>query len=118
MKITEKISQMILGKHRFAVFIIFSITISFVLVVISMAIYNSSGAAQLDLSRPGYVNVRSRASSLDSSYKDYATMGNIDEKVITEFDALFKLQSSKITTATVFSGDPLSPEALGIGAVF
>lgn len=103
--------------YNFIVFISFSIVLSIVLVMISMSIYNSSGAAQLDLSRPGYIDIRSKATT-DNSFKDFPTNGEIDLKVIDQFESQFIKQSSKITSANVFSGDPLSPEALGIGAVF
>lgn len=113
--IFEKITS---GRHNFLIFVSSSIVMSFCLVVVSMMMYNSSGAAQLDLSRPGYVTVRSQAGSTSTSYKDYPATGVINQSVIDEFDTLFKAQSGKITSANVFSGDPLSPEALGIGAVF
>lgn len=103
--------------YTFTVFIVASVSLSFVLVVISMYLYNSSGAAQLDLSRPGYVDIRSQATNT-SSYKDFPSSGPLDLKVVTDFEELFLKQSLKITSANVFSGDPLSPEALGLGAVF
>lgn len=118
MKLKLFIDKLTSGRHNFLIFISFSIFLSFCLVVVSMMMYNGSGAAQLDLSRPGYVTVRSQAGSTSNSYKDYSSTGAINQSVIDEFDALFKAQSSKITSANVFSGDPLSPEALGIGAVF
>lgn len=118
MRLKEIFEKITSGRHNFLIFVSCSIVVSFCLVVVSMMIYNSSGAAQLDLSRPGYVSVRSQAGSTSSSYKDYPSSGVINQSVIDEFEAIFKAQSSKITSANVFSGDPLSPEALGIGAVF
>ncbi len=112
-----KINAAKIESYKFEVFITVSVLISFILVMVSMSLYNSSGAAQLDLSRPGYVNIRSQATNT-SSYKDFPSSGQIDLKTINEFESLFLKQSSKITSANVFSGDPLSPEALGIGAVF
>ena len=102
------------SKRRFLVFISTSILIAFVLVFISMYMYNSSGAAQLDLSRPGYVSVRSQAISDDGDFKNYSSTGTIDQSSITEFKTLYSTQAQKTKSVEAFGGDPLSPTALGL----
>lgn len=114
----KKNKIIIADKFKFSVFITFSIGISFVLVVVGMALYSSSGAAQLDLSRPGYVGVRSQADTKINNYKDFPSVGVIDISVINEFKDILSAQSDNILAADAFSGDPLSPEALGFGSVF
>ncbi len=101
-------------KHNFLVFITFSITISAAVVYISMQMYNSSGAAQLDLSRPGYVSVRSKVDISDSNFPPYSSNGAINKVVIANFKALFKKQARKIEAVDAFGGSPLDPTALGI----
>ena len=49
-------------KHRFMFMVAGVITISLILVTISMNLYNSNGAAQVDLSRPGFQSVRGQVS--------------------------------------------------------
>lgn len=114
----EEISEVpklsINGQYRFLLFIISAILMAFCLVMVSMYMYNSSGAAQLDLSRPGYKSVRSQATTNSSDFQNYPTTGAIDVKAVNEFEGLYDKQVQKIKTANVFSGDPLSPEALGI----
>ena len=90
--------------------------ISFSIVVISMALYNSSGAAQLDLSRPGYKDVRGGIEAVSSEFEDYQASGPINLGVINEFKLLYEKQSKKIKSVDAFGGDPLNPEELGIGA--
>lgn len=101
-------------KHSLLLMIIFSILISSVLVWISINIYYKSGAAQLDLSRPGYMGVRSQVETGDSGFQDYSETGPIDSSAINEFKLLFDKQAKKVKAANAFGGDPLSPDALGI----
>jgi hypothetical protein len=101
-------------KHSFLMFITISIFISAVVVYISMQMYNSSGAAQLDLSRPGYVSVRSKVDTSDSDFQTYPANGAINKGVIDNFKALFKKQAQKIEAVDAFGGSPLDTTALGI----
>ncbi|HUC96382.1 MAG TPA: hypothetical protein VMR16_01825 [Candidatus Saccharimonadales bacterium] len=101
-------------KHSFLLFITASIVISAVVVYISMQMYNSSGAAQLDLSRPGYVSVRSQVDTSDSDLQTYPSSGVISKDVINSFKSSFNKQAKKIETVDAFGGDPLDPTALGI----
>jgi hypothetical protein len=79
-----------------------------------MQIYNSSGAAQLDLSRPGYVSVRSKVDTSDGDLQTYSANGTISKSVIDNFKALFKKQAQKIEAVDAFGGSPLDSTALGI----
>lgn len=106
-----------LSKYRFLLFIVSSILLSFVVVMISMELYQSSGAAQLDLSRPGYVSVRSQATTDTGEFQNYPDSGPINQDDINEFKAIYDLQAQKIKTVDAFKGDPLSIDALGINTV-
>ncbi|NTW61299.1 hypothetical protein HGB24_01240 [Candidatus Saccharibacteria bacterium] len=101
------------SKRRFIILLASSITMALALVVISMYIYGISGAAQLDLSRPGYVTVRSQATD-GSVDVNYSSVGNIDQSSITDFKKVYSQQSQKIKTADAFSGDPLGDDSLGL----
>jgi len=104
------------GRHRFMLLIILAVMISCGLVAISLTMYNSSGAAQLDLSRPGYITVRAQTVDSSSDFKNYPTSGAIDQNSIDEFKALYEEQADKTKVADAFKGDPLSPDALGINS--
>ncbi|MCX6728264.1 MAG: hypothetical protein NTV39_00625 [Candidatus Saccharibacteria bacterium] len=101
-------------KHNFLVFITLSLLISAVVVYVSMQMYNSSGAAQLDLSRPGYVSVRSQVDTSDNDFPTYPANGEMNKGAIDDFRALFKKQAQKIEAVDAFGGSPLDPTALGI----
>ncbi|MGB4420480.1 MAG: hypothetical protein WBI29_01635 [Candidatus Saccharimonadales bacterium] len=101
-------------RHSFLIFISISIFLSITLVSISLAMYNSSGAAQLDLSRPGYVNVRSQAISNGNSLKSFSSSGNLSQEDIDYFQEVYAIQAEKVTSVQAFGGDPLEPISLGI----
>ena len=102
------------SKYRFLFMIFSSVIIAGGLVAISMAIYGSSGAAQLDLSRPGYKDVRSQADKSSDSFLDFAETGIMSQKVIDEFNKKFDAEYKKLKSFDAFGGDPLNPSALGI----
>jgi hypothetical protein len=116
----DKISESVTGtrsfiaKHSFLMFITLSILISAAVVYTSMQMYNSSGAAQLDLSRPGYVSVRSKVDVSDGDLQAYPANGQFSKNVIDNFKSLFKKQAQKIKTIDAFGGSPLDDAALGI----
>jgi hypothetical protein len=102
------------GKHRFSLLIVMAILAVSGLVLISMTLYYSSGAAQLDLSRPGYKSVRAQAVTSDSDFQNYSSTGVINQSTISEFKSLYARQVQKIEAVDAFGGDPLSPDSLGI----
>lgn len=113
----QKYKQSFLGRNQFIIMLIMSVSVAIIMVVISMLIYNNSGAAQLDLSRPGYVSVRDKAVKNDDNFQSYSGSGEINQTTISEFQILFSKQAKKIKSVDAFGGDPLSPEALGLGTV-
>ncbi len=102
------------SKYRFLFMIFSAVIIAGGLVAISMAIYSSSGAAQLDLSRPGYKDVRSQADKSSDSFMDFSELGTISQKVIDEFNKKFNVEYEKLKLFDAFGGDPLNPTALGL----
>jgi len=100
------------GDHRFLALIIMSIFIAIILIVISMAVYYTSGAAQLDLSRPGYKEVRSKAVTNDKSFTNYSSTGVVNLISIGEFKTLYKQQADKAKAVDAFGNDPLNPTTL------
>lgn len=100
------------GDHRFFVLIFGSIIIAIGLVIISIMLYYRSGAAQLDLSRPGYNDVRSKVVAKDESFIDIPITGAIDKKVIDDFQKLYDSQALKAQSIDAFGSDPLNPNAL------
>jgi len=102
------------SKHRYLLLILSSVVVAMGLVLISMALYFSSGAAQLDLSRPGYSSVADQVDNSARDFQAFSAFGSVDQEVIDEFETIFTEQATKATEVKAFSGDPLSPAALEI----
>jgi len=103
------------AKNRFILMLIGTILISFVLVGIAMALYASSGAAQLDLSRPGYSDVRSQAKEDDADdRKPFPSSGPINKESLAAFEKLFAASSKDALSVPAFDGDVLSDSSLHI----
>jgi len=99
-------------QHRYLLLIAISIAIAMFLVGVSMALYTNSGAAQLDLSRPGYSAVTSQAVKNDNDFDNYSNSGALDKTSIDEFRTLYDRQATKAKAVDAFKGDPLDPAAL------
>ena len=104
------------GRHRFLVLIGLSIVTALMLVGISMTLYVTSGAAQLDLSRPAYKAVSSQAINADAGFENYSAAGKIDTTSVNEFKTLYDKQAAKAKEVDAFGGDPLNPDVLEMSA--
>ena len=116
MQLIAPVESRLTSKHRFLIMIATSVVVAFILVVIAMSLYNASGAAQVDLSRPGYKTVKAESITGDNNLQRYPSTGAITQSTIDDFKKIYDQQVSYIKTADAFGGDPLSPESLGISA--
>jgi len=101
-------------QHKFMVLVGATILTALFLVGISLRLYTTSGAMQLDLSRPGYQSIRDQASS-SSDFTGFSSTGEIDKKALDEFRSLYDEQLKEATAVESFGGDVMSDAALGIG---
>lgn len=101
-------------RHRLSLLLIVTVLIALTLTIVSVAIYNSSGAAQLDLSRPGYRSVSSQVEKTDT-IDTYSAIGDVNKDTIEEFMDLYDTQATKAKAVDAFNGDPLNPEILEFG---
>lgn len=102
-------------KHRFMLMVGGSIIIALMLVGVSMKLYASSGAAQLDLSRPGYEHVSEKVAQSEV-FKGFPSTGGIDKKTLEEFRAMYNKRADQATNISSFGGDVMSDVALSIDA--
>ncbi|MGY4893696.1 MAG: hypothetical protein ACO1N2_03335 [Candidatus Saccharimonadota bacterium] len=101
-------------RHRLSLLLIITIVIALCLTVVSVVIYNVSGAAQLDLSRPGYRSVSDQIDK-DSTVDEFSATGTVDKTTIEEFIKLYDTQAARAKAVDAFNGDPLNPEVLEFG---
>lgn len=111
---TNRPSEETLGfwdRHRLSLLLLLTIAISIVLTIVAIILYRVSGAAQLDLSRPGYQSVSDQVDR-DNKIEEYSQFGPVNEESVKEFTDLYDVQAEKAKAADAFSGDPLNPEVL------
>lgn len=101
-------------RHRLSLLLIITVVIALCLTVVSVVIYNVSGAAQLDLSRPGYRSVSDQVDK-ESKIDEYSASGSVNKETIEEFIKLYDTQAAKAKAVDAFNGDPLNPEVLEFG---
>lgn len=99
--------------HRFLLMIGGAVVIALFLVGVSLALYASSGTAQLDLSRPGYQSVREQATHSDT-FNGFPATGPLDKAALDEFQALYDKRANEATSVESFGGDVMSNESLSI----
>lgn len=109
-------SSSFISSHRFLVLVIAAIIISLLLVAVSLELYNISGAAQLDLSRPGYRSISKDIISDDNSFVVFPSSGAVTGSTIDDFEKLFNNKAKDVNTIDAYGGDPLSSDALQISA--
>ncbi len=114
-QIGEEVEIAFWERHRFTLLLIITVLIAFVLTVVSMTIYNKSGAAQLDLSRPGYRSVSDKIDT-DTKIDEYSASGTITKDAINGFIKIYDEQAKKAKAVDAFNGDPLNPEVLEFGS--
>lgn len=98
-------------EHRLSLLLILTVLVALVLTVVSMTIYSISGAAQLDLSRPGLQSVSDKVDT-DTKIDTYSSSGPVNTETIKEFMSLYDKQAEKAKAVDAFNGDPLNPELL------
>lgn len=98
-------------EHRLALLLGLTVVIAFVFVTVGMILYTTSGAAQLDLSRPGLKSVSNQVER-DDKIEEYSSSGAVNKETIDEFIKLFDEQAKKAKAVDAFNGDPLNPEVL------
>lgn len=99
--------------HKFFVLVAATIGVSLLLVMVAMAMYSSSGAAQLDLSRPGYQAVQAQADRSEPITAFPAT-GPLTKDNLKDFRKMYDSQAEQVLGYDGFGGDPMSDPALGL----
>ena len=98
-------------KHRFALLLGIAVIVAIALTVVSMVLYNISGAAQLDFSRPGYESISNQVDT-EQKIETYSSSGSVNKETVQEFMSLYDKQAEKAKAVDAFNGDPLNPEVL------
>lgn len=101
--------------NKIILMVLIAVTIALVLVAIALQVYYSSGAAQLDLSRPEYDTVRSQIVTEKSTA--FSATGPMDAAAYDEFDKAYKAQIESLSDLEIYSRASMSDQALGLPAI-
>lgn len=93
-------------KHRFFLLITGVIFVSFLLVCISLSLYNSSGAAQIDLSRPGYQSIQKEASRGQVN-DSFPSSGKLDQQAFDSFEKMYGNHTRRVVGVDSFDTEAL-----------
>ena len=104
-------SMSVWQRHRFFVLIAGVIVVSFILIGIGMYIYNTSGAAQVDLSRPGYKSVQAEASRQGVT-DAYSATGDLTSDDFDNFNEMYNDHSRHVIGVDSFDPEPLADDTL------
>jgi hypothetical protein len=102
-----------IGKHQLASFVTLSIVIAFVMTIISLRVYVTSGAVKLDLSRPGYEQARQEVNDGDNS-TPFSSSGTLTPEALKDFNDRLNKQQTDLGAMGNFADDTLTDENLGL----
>ena len=101
-------------RHKLPALLVAVVGLAAVLVSVSISVNYSSGAYQLDLSRPEYKGVRSQIERDKKTDDTFDTQGEADAAVIDDFLGRYQQEADKALKADAYGTDVLSNEQLGI----
>lgn len=98
-------------QHRFLVMIGGVIIVAIFLVGVALGLYNTSGAAQVDLSRPDYEAIRSQATK-DKNDESFNATGTLDQAALKSFEDMYDKRATKVVGVDSFDAAALSEDSL------
>jgi hypothetical protein len=101
------------SQHQLACFITVALFIAAVMTLISLWLYLSSGAMRLDLSRPGYEEVRQKVVDNDSQ-QTFLPSGPLTQETAKDFQALLDEQQNQLKVMGDFNDQALSDSNVGL----
>lgn len=105
--------QQVFDRHRIIYGILGALLISILLTAVSMALYISSGASRLDLSRPGYENARANIEQAGSE-TPFRSTGPLNSTVANDFQRRFTAHREKLNKLDNFGTNALDDTELQI----
>lgn len=100
-------------RRELFIFMVGSIVVALILVAISTALYTSSGASLLDLSRPGYKSVQGEVKQTDH-FEAFSADGPVTKEALDKFQQSYQRQIQSVSNSSGFDGTALSDQSLNI----
>lgn len=103
----------IIARHRILYGVAAALIIATLLTMVSMALYVSSGASRLDLSRPGYEQVRQEVQR-NTREERFSANGPIDTDALKDFQSRYTKHRETMKKLDTFDSAALSDAQLQI----
>lgn len=103
----------LIDRHRLIYGIVAALLIAMLLTAVSMAMYVSSGASRLDLSRPGYERARA-AVQPGGAEDDFSPTGPLNTEVAQQFQERFTKRRDKLKQFDDYASTALDDNELQI----
>ena len=103
-------------RNLYITMVVGAILLAAVLVLIAMSLYRNSDAMRLDLSRPGYQDVRSQVIR-DRDVSSFSPTGPLNSAVLDEFNRKYDDALDQVNGINAFRPDALSDDALSLPQV-
>ncbi|MCL2037755.1 DUF2868 domain-containing protein [Candidatus Saccharibacteria bacterium] len=113
MKKTKNFSKFV-NQHQLASMIVIALLVASLMTGLSLWLYRTSGAFRLDLSRPGYEQVRGDVIHDSKEEKPFSSSGKLTPEVIDDFNARLNKQQNDLSKMGNFGGEALSDSNLGL----
>ena len=101
-------------RHQLGFFILISIIVSVALVIVSVSVYITSGAINVDCSLPTDAEICKRVIVDDENEKTFSPNGFFNEQAIKDFNAVYDDIKSGLDKMGSFGADAISDEALDL----
>jgi hypothetical protein len=100
--------------HQWPAFIIAALVVAMTLTSVSLWLYKVSGAANLDLSRPGYEKVREDVKDDGDSTKPFSPTGDLDAAAVSDFRSRYEGIKARLNQMNSYGDSAISDENLGL----
>ena len=101
-------------KHQWPVFITVVLIVTTALTGVSMWLYQTSGAAKLDLSRPGYEKIREDVKDGGDNTKPFSPTGTLNKEAVADFRSRYENIKSRLNQMNNYDNAVMSDENLGL----
>lgn len=106
--------QPLISRYTLAFSMFMAIVICLVLTVFSVLLYVITGTSKLDLSRPGYEEVRKQVTRTSPDESSFESSGSLDGKVLGDYLEKYKKQAQTLSKYDSFNPHLLDDTPLGL----
>lgn len=109
----ERLKSWILSNQLLA-FIMSAVLVTILMTGVSLWLYKASGAAKLDLSRPGYEDARAEVEDDNNGTKPFSPTGELNDEAIKDFRNRYGDIKNKLDKTNNYDESDINDDNLGL----